>query len=232
MEFSEEEQLTLFHALAKADGIDNRFLWDRGANFCLQYDKEHPENKARLMSELRKYLRNTVDSKRSRSLDIKPIDRWAKLGIEEGALIAQDMPELHAKAILSKILSPEDRNQILAEKESREEILQQLQEGRYEQDFKDKITQEIELAARKEILKRDKQDNPHRKLKDVKAKLHKAAQERGVAPSKELSSQVKDAELLKEIRKIAKEKNPDQLAHRAQEYQKIKNMIGNHKQND
>lgn len=194
MELYYDDQLMLFQALSEAKGQENSELWEKGAAFCLQHDKQFPTKNG--LSELREYLHNTVNSKNSRHhLDLQSLNKWIDAGISAQVLTLKDEQDLHTEVILSQAtITQENRSQILSEKGTREQILKQLPPESDNLYFK-KVLDEIKSIEQKEELQ---------KLKD---RLKKAANEDGTAPSSKQAKQYfsNDPEGLRDLRKRAKE---------------------------
>jgi len=229
MDLSQKELLEMFHSLSKADGHLNQALWEKGAMLCLKTDKENNTNPHMGRSELRRYLNNCVrsDSSRDVGLDLAIIDNWISKGVTNNILEPDDKIRLHTEIILSKaLLMKGQREQILSDPQAQSNILKEIKgSSRLKDEEKERILKEIEFLERKKVMQNDnKLKSPLQRILGAKMAL---AVNKGIAPSKEVSSKVDDAKILTEARKIAKNKNLDPLTEKAKKFDKIRKNIIN-----
>lgn len=223
---SDKEQEELFLCAAQHLNTMSE-LWKKGADFCLSADSASADRKERGFSNLRSYLRRSAEGEYARDVGLwlAPIDDYLKRGIRDGILTPKDKVDLYAEALLSGArLTKDDRKRLLSEESVRERVMEEISnmdsrrlEGN---ETIARLKKEVELYEHKAVMMGD---NGSVKLKIAEVLGRKMAEgiEKGIKPSKKVSSEAKDRGTLREARERAEKRNMDPLAERARKYKAV-----------
>ena len=225
---SVKEQLDLFSFALDAMHSSSS-LWEKGANFCLQYDVENGK-KAYLHggSELAGYLHKTIDSNVARNLglELEPLMNIMDAAIDKKVFNQAVKTHMLVKILESDaMLYKEDLNRVLSDAEIRSVVQDNFDKAaprvrEHDEGLKRAYTR-LKNYEREQIVRGGRTADDVTLKKNIKAVLGKEMTEavyRGVAPHKEaipeLVAKAKEkglsAEQIKkavhEARRIAKEK--------------------------
>ena len=234
IELSENEQLRLFMG-AVHDMSTGTSLWQKGADFCLQYDVAHGNNTRLRGSELMGYLNATVDNNKSKvmGLDLEPMIELMDQAIEAKVFTPHDKIFMFAKIVKSEaLLYREDINRLLSQSSVRESIRNEFNEADPQRKEKDENLnrgyERLRNYEHEQIVRGGKSDKDvasKRKIRTVLGGKMTEGIYKGIAPHKGVTKGLPKDEItdaaLKRARNIAHDnEEKDKLADKQEKLEK------------